>query len=136
MSRDMTKFLGDGGMPLLGRLGMQFTSFTEGTVEASWVPTALACNPNGPVQGGVYGVVLDGAMNFATLSRLERGERCTTLEMKMSFLRSAKVNDQLTVKSNIVKIGGKIAFLRAVITNAEGKSVVEASGTQMLLRNS
>src|SRR5690348_17435761 len=40
---------------------------------AAWTPTSMACNPFGIVHGGVYGVVLDAAMNFALNAALERG---------------------------------------------------------------
>ncbi len=68
--RNMDKSLGDGGMPLLEQLGLSFERYGEGWAEATWTPTDLACNPLGPVHGGVYGVVHDAAMNFATNSAL------------------------------------------------------------------
>jgi len=46
-------------------------------------PTELACNPAGTVHGGVYGVVHDAAMNFATNAALESGDRAATLELKV-----------------------------------------------------
>ena len=35
----MDKALGDGGMPLLGQLGVDFRRYGEGWVEAAWTPT-------------------------------------------------------------------------------------------------
>ena len=67
----MDRSLGDGGMPLLGQLGVNFEGYGEGWAEAAWTPTELAGNPFGIVHGGVYGVVHDAAMNFAASSALE-----------------------------------------------------------------
>ena len=82
--RDMDKALGHGGMPLLGELGVDFRRYGEGWVEAAWTPTESACNPVGAVHGGVYGVVHDAAMNFATNSALERGESGATISITYS----------------------------------------------------
>ena len=93
----MDKALGDGGMPLLGQLGVDFQRYGEGWVEATWIPTESACNPVGGVHGGVYAVIHDAAMNFATNSALERGESGATISITYSTMRGAKAGDHLTV---------------------------------------
>lgn len=134
MARNMDRWLGDGGMALLGALGVDLTSYTDGAVEGTWVPSDLACNPNGPVQGGTFGVVLDGLMTFATLSALERGEGCTSLEMKISWIRGARGGDALALRGTVVRMARKVAFCKAEVTDADGEVVASASGTQLLRR--
>jgi len=134
MARDMDRWLGDGGMALLGSLGVDLTSYGEGWVEGDWTPTELACNPNGPVQGGTYGVVFDGVMTFATLAALEKGESCSSLEMKMSWLRGATAGDELGVRGEVVRITRSVAFCEAAVTNREGETVARASATALLRR--
>ena len=73
--RDMDRWLGDGGMPIIGALGGTFDAYGhdhDGWVSGRWVPTALACNPRGIVQAGVHAVIHDGAMNFAINAGLPR----------------------------------------------------------------
>ena len=41
----MDRSLGDGGMALLGRLGVSFERYGEGWVEATWVPTEDGVQP-------------------------------------------------------------------------------------------
>lgn len=135
MSRNMDRWLGDGGMALLGALGVDLTSYGEGSVAGTWTPTALACNPNGPVQGGTFGVVLDGLMTFATLSALGRGESCTSLEMKISWLRGASEGDVLGLQGDVVRIARRVAFCEATVTDSEGELAARASGTQLLRRS-
>ena len=130
----MDKALGDGGMPLLGQLGVEFLRYGEGWVEASWTPTAAACNPAGGVHGGVYAVVHDAAMNFATNSALERGERGATISITYSTMRSAKAGDRLSVRGDVVRLARQIAYLETAITNADGEIVSTASGTFILRR--
>jgi hypothetical protein len=40
----MDRSLGDGGMALLGQLGVSFDGYGDGWATATWTPTELACN--------------------------------------------------------------------------------------------
>ncbi len=130
----MDRSLGDGGMPLLAQLGVDFESYGDGWVQASWVPTASACNPLGGVHGGVFGVIHDAAMNFATNSALERGESGATISITYATMRGAKAGDQLRVRGEVVRLARQIAYLETTITNTEDLVVSKASGTFILRR--
>ena len=130
----MDKALGDGGMALVGQLGVNFERYGEGWVEAAWTPTDSACNPVGAVHGGVYAVVHDAAMNFATNSALERGESGATISITYSTMRGAKAGDALAVRGEVVHLARQIAYLTTTITNADGDVVSTATGTFILRR--
>ena len=130
----MDKALGDGGMALLGQLGVDFQRYGEGWVEATWTPTDSACNPVGGVHGGVYAVVHDAAMNFATNSALERGDRCATISITYGTMRAANGGDELTVRGEVVRLTRQIAYLETSITSADGEIVSKATGTFILRR--
>jgi uncharacterized protein (TIGR00369 family) len=133
----MTRALGgDGGMPILGQLGVRFDQAGEGWVEATWVPTESACNPLGTIHGGVYGVIHDAAMNFATNSALESGERASTLELGYQMLRAAEAGDELKVRSEVLRSTRQIAYLESTVRNADGEVVSRANGTFLLRRKS
>ena len=134
MPRDMQRSLGDGGMPLLGQLGLSFDSYGEGWAEAAWAPTALACNPAGIVHGGVYGVIHDAAMNFAANSALESGERTTTLDVQYQTMRAAQAGDALQVRGEVVRVTRQVAYVRSAVRNADGELVSEATSTCLLRR--
>ena len=53
-------------------------------------------------------------------------------EMKVSFLRSARVGDVLTCTAIVIKPGRVISFLEATIENAEGDLVATASSTYLI----
>ncbi len=131
----MDRSLGDGGMPLLAGLGLSFERYGEGYSEAVWTPTDLACNPAGTVHGGVYGVVHDAAMNFATNAALESGDRCATLEIKVSTMRAAKAGDELAVRGEVVRLTRQIAYVEATVSDAAGDLVSKATATFMLRRS-
>jgi uncharacterized protein (TIGR00369 family) len=130
----MDRSLGDGGMALLGRLGVSFERYGEGWVEATWIPTEDACNPAGPVHGGVYAVVHDAAMNFATNAALEKGDRGATISITYSTMRAAQAGDALAVRGEVIRLARQIAYLETTITNADGELVSKASGTFILRR--
>jgi uncharacterized protein (TIGR00369 family) len=130
----MDRSLGDGGMRLLGELGLAFDDYGDGWATATWTPTELACNPGGTVHGGVYGVVHDAAMNFATNAALESGDRAATLELKYSTMRSAQAGDALSVRGEVVRIARQVAYLETVVRDAEGALVSKGTGTFILRR--
>ena len=123
-------------MPILGQLGLRFDAAGDGWVEATWVPTESACNPIGTIHGGVYGVIHDAAMNFATNSSLESGERTSTLDLNYQMLRAASAGDELKVRSEVLRSTRLIAYLESIVRNADGEVVSRASGTFLLRRKS
>jgi uncharacterized protein (TIGR00369 family) len=130
----MDRSLGDGGMRLLAELGVAFDSYGEGWATATWTPTELACNPAGAVHGGVYGVVHDAAMNFATNAALESGDRAATLEIKYSTMRPAQAGDPLTVRGEVVRLARQVAYLETAIDDADGAPVSKGTGTFFVRR--
>jgi uncharacterized protein (TIGR00369 family) len=134
MPRDMQRSLGDGGMPLLGQLGLTFHRFGDGWAEAAWAPTALACNPAGIVHGGVYGVIHDATMNFAANSALESGDRTTTLDVQYQTMRAAQASDALRVRGEVVRVTRQVAYVRSSVRNADDELVSEATSTCLVRR--
>lgn len=132
--RNMDRALGDGGMPLLAQLGLDFEHYGEGFAEATWVPTELACNPVGGVHGGVYGVVFDAAMNFAVNSALESGDRAATLDLSYQIVRAPEAGRVLAVRADVVRAARSVAFVEARITNEAGEVVARGSATWSVRR--
>jgi uncharacterized protein (TIGR00369 family) len=132
--RNLDRSLGDGGMPLLAQLGLGFDAYGEGWSEAAWVPTELACNPAGVVQGGVYGVIHDSAMNFAVNSALERGDRASTLDVQYQTRRAAKAGDVLRVRGEVTQLTRQIAYVESVVRDADDRVLSQATATFMLRR--
>ena len=132
--RNLDRSLGDGGMPLLAQLGVEFDAYGEGWAAAAWAPTELACNPAGIVQGGVYGVVHDAAMNFAVNSALERGDRAATLDVQYQTRRSAKTGDALRVHGEVTQLTRQIAYVASIVRDTDDHVVSQATATFLLRR--
>ena len=137
----MDRWLGDGGMAIIGAIGGSFDGYGLGEggdpwVTGRWVPTELACNPHGIVQAGVHSVILDAAMNFATNAGLAGRDRTrATLEMKTETMRVANAGDQLAVRGEVVRAAKQVAYAEASVRDAEGQMVSRATGTFLLHRD-
>ena len=134
MPRNLDDALGDGGMPLLAQLGLSFERYGEGWAEATWTPTALACNPLGTVHGGVYGVVHDAAMNFAASSALERGDRAATLDLSYQTMRPGPAGAALSVRGEVVRLATSVAYLESTVRDAGEALISRATATFFVRR--
>ncbi|SRR5712691_8037345 len=142
----MDRWLGNGGMALIEALGASFTAYGVdgddddgsggGWVEASWTPTALACNPHGVVQAGAHSVVLDAAMNFAVNASLEGRDRTrATLEMKTETMRPASSGQPHEARARVTRLARQVAFAEATVRDAAGRLVSRSTGTFLLHRD-
>jgi uncharacterized protein (TIGR00369 family) len=135
MAKNMDRWLGDGGMPIIEALGCAFDGYGDGFATATWTPKDLACNPHGYVQAGVHDVVLDAAMNFAINASLDGRDRTrSTIDMNSDYLRAAFKDATFAVRGEVTRLTKQIAFAAASITDADGNLVSRATGRFLLHR--
>jgi uncharacterized protein (TIGR00369 family) len=90
-------------------------------------------NPAGVVQGGFLAAILDSAMGASAVTVVgERKVIVANTEMKVSFLRSARVGDVLTCVATVLKPGRVISFLEARILDQDARLVATASSTYLV----
>jgi len=136
----MDRWLGNGGMEIIGAIGATFESYGVDGEDLGWAngvfsPTQLACNPHGAVQAGVHSVLLDAAMNFAINAALTGKDRTqATIEMSTELMRPAMLSENYTMRGEIVRLTRQIAYAEATISNAEGKLVSRSTGTFLIHR--
>ncbi len=137
MTKNMDRWLGDGGMPIIEAIGGAFDAYDgdAGWATCAWTPTPLACNPHGYVQAGVHDIVLDAAMNFAINATLDGRDRTrSTIDLQASYLRSADLGGSFVVRGTVARITRQVAFAEAACTDADGRLVSRATGTFLLHR--
>jgi uncharacterized protein (TIGR00369 family) len=136
----MDRWLGDGGMEVIGLVGASFVSYGVdgedlGWAEGSWVPTELACNPHGTVQAGIHSLVLDACMNFAINAALTGRDRTRgTLEMKTETMRPAQKGATFALRGEVVRMARQVAYGEASVRDDSGVLVSRATGTFLLHR--
>jgi uncharacterized protein (TIGR00369 family) len=90
-------------------------------------------NPVGIVQGGFVAAFADSAMGAASVTfARERKVFSANAEIKVSFLKPARVGSVLTCTAYVVSGGGRAAFIEAEVTDDEGRMVAKASSTYLL----
>jgi uncharacterized protein (TIGR00369 family) len=138
--KDMDRWLGDGGMPIIASVGGAFAGYGVDGEDLGWVvgtfePTDLACNPHGITQAGVHSLLLDACMNFAINAALPGGARTRgTLEMKTECMRPAMKGDPFALRGEVARLGKQVAYGEATVRSADGALVSRATGTFLLHR--
>ncbi|MGH9088755.1 MAG: PaaI family thioesterase [Acidimicrobiales bacterium] len=139
-TRNMERWLGDGGMPLLGELGVSLDSYGVdgedlGWVEGAFAPEPLACNTRGVVQAGVHTLLLDACMNFALNAALAGRDRTRgTLELKTETMRPAVEGERYRLRGEVVRMARQVAYAEGTVRDGEGRLVSRATGTFLLHR--
>jgi len=137
----MDRWLGDGGMAVIGAIGGAFENYGVDGEDLGWVrgsfrPTQLACNPHGTVQAGVHSVLLDAAMNFCINAALVGRDRTeATIEMTTELMRPALLEGHYVVRGEVVRLTRHIAYAEATIASDEGKLVSRSTGTFLVHRS-
>jgi acyl-coenzyme A thioesterase PaaI-like protein len=138
--RDMDRWLGDGGMAIIGQVGGSLESYGVdgedlGWVEGSFNPTELACNLGGIVQAGVHSLLLDACINFAINAALPRGDRArATLELKTETMRPASPGTTYRLRGEVVRMAKQVAYGEATLRDPDGQLFTRATGTFLLQR--
>jgi uncharacterized protein (TIGR00369 family) len=138
--KDMDRWLGDGGMPVIAAVGASFADYGVdgedlGWSTATWTPTELACNPHGTVQAGIHALVLDAAMNFAINAALAGRDRTRgTLEMKTETMRPATHGARYAIRGEVVRMARQVAYGEATVRDDRDRLVSRATGTFLLHR--
>jgi uncharacterized protein (TIGR00369 family) len=92
-------------------------------------------NPVGIIQGGFVAAFADSAMGAASVTYAAAQERkvfSANAEIKVSFLKPAKVGATLTCTAYVISGGRRAAFIEADVTDGDGTLVAKASSTYLL----
>ncbi|HVA09368.1 MAG TPA: PaaI family thioesterase [Acidimicrobiales bacterium] len=138
--KDMDRWLGDGGMPIIALVGGAFTEYGVDGEDLGWVagtftPEQLACNPHGITQAGVHSLLLDACMNFAINAALPWKDRTRgTLEMKTETMRPALLGTPYVLRGEVVRMAKQVAYSEAFVRDTDGELVSRSTGTFLLHR--
>lgn len=108
--------------PTSALLGMTVLSVDQaaGTVRLRFEPRPEFCNPMGNVQGGFIVAMLDDAAALAAIIKAGTRIAVPTIELKTSFFGPARLGQPLFAAGRCVKLGKRIAFMEADLTDAGG----------------
>ena len=102
-----------------------------GTVRMSFEPRPEFCNPMGNVQGGFIVAMLDDCAAVAAV--VASGQRIVvpTIELKCSFFGVVRMGQTVFGNGRCLKLGKRIAFMEAELSDADGKLLAKLSTSAM-----
>lgn len=86
--------------------------------------------PAGLLHGGVTATLIDTAMAFAVITRLEAEERASTVDLTVHYLRP-HFEGKFACTAKIVRAGKRIFTVSADVVNEQGKQIATAISTYM-----
>jgi uncharacterized protein (TIGR00369 family) len=108
--------------PMAVTLGFAVTEAEEGRAVFRSEAAEFLYNPIGVVHGGFAMTLLDSALGVAIHTTLARGERYTTLETKVNFVRPILADTgPVRCEATVVHRGRRVA-------TAEGRLIADATG--------
>jgi len=87
-------------------------------------------SPSGRVHGGVISGFFDFACGAAVFTTMEKGDFCSTVELKVNYLQPIELGDTLVGKTEVVFRGKKICVVHGFLyKNKEEKPSAMATAT-------
>lgn len=113
-------------------LGMELSGVDAGSGTAGITVGAEHANPNGVVHGAVLFALVDTAMGKATMSLLDDGLHCASVELSLRFIRPVS-SGSLSAEATVVKRGRSIVHLDARVHDGDERLIATSSGTFAIL---
>ena len=132
--QQLQALLGSGLKAPIGHtLGFEMVEVDRGCVVFEGKPDRSVYNPMGAVHGGYAATLLDSACGIATHSALAAGRGHTTLELKVSYLRSlSEDSGPVRATGRVVSVGRRVAFAEATLHDGAGRLCATASSTLLV----
>ena len=131
--------LADGTLPLntIARtLSYDVTESTSGRVVVTAEPSDDLLNPAGTVHGGFSATLLDSCMGLAIQSTLEKGLGSTTLEFKISLVRSiTPETGKIRAEGIVLSRGRRVGTAEGRITDSKGRLLAHGTTTCLIFEN-
>jgi uncharacterized protein (TIGR00369 family) len=119
--------------PIAGLLQFDIVEVEPGRAVGTCVPDESAYNPIGAIHGGLMCTLLDSITGCAVHSTLPQGKGYTTIEIKVNYLKAARLSSgPLTTTGTVVKVGSRVGFSEGVVTDASGDVVATATSTLLI----
>ena len=119
--------------PMADTLNFVLVEASDGRAVFTAEPAEWMYNPIGVVHGGWAMTVLDSALGVAIHTTLGKGERYTTLETKVNFVRPILPNTgAVRCEAEVVHRGRRIATAEGRLVDAGGKLLAHGTTTCLI----
>jgi uncharacterized protein (TIGR00369 family) len=114
--------------PVAQMVGMELVDIRVGEAVISFEMRDQLKQPHGILHGGITATLVDTAMAFAVVTHLAEGERASTIDLTIHYLRP-HTTGTVTCTAKVVRAGKRIFTLSADAVNGEGKLIATAVST-------
>ena len=123
------------GPPIGQTLDYTLDTVEDGRVVFRGAPEFKVTNPLGTVHGGWYGTLLDSAMACAVMTRVPKGSVYTTLEYKISIIRSIPLGMEIMCEGLVDHTGRSTGIAHGEIRGVEdGKLYATGTTTCIIMK--
>lgn len=112
-------------------IGLEFTTIEDGVSLCQLEVKESHLNPHRVVHGGVLYSLADTGMGGALFSSLDSGQRCATLEIKISYYHFV-TSGVLSCTSRVIQKSRRFGFMESEVFN-DDRLVASATGTFTIL---
>lgn len=116
-------------------LGYRIHSVESGHAVFELDPAEYHYNPFATVHGGILSTLLDSTMTSAVITTLPSGKTCSTVEIKVNFIRPVTAETGvLRCEARPVHVGRRLATVEGHLRNKEGKLIAHGISTCSIIR--
>lgn len=118
--------------PFANLIGFTVDQCEDGLCKSRLAVTEQLLNVHRVVHGGVIYSLIDTSMGYALYSTLAEGEQCTTIEIKINYLKPVTSGD-LYCQTRLIQKGQRIGVIESDVYNQE-KLIARAMGTFSIIK--
>ena len=108
--------------PVALLVGYRIIEVDEGYAQFELDPAEYHYNPFATVHGGILSTLLDTAMTASVLSILPKGYSCSTIEIKVNFIKSVTAKTgTLRCEASPIHIGKRLATVEGRLKDKAGE---------------
>jgi uncharacterized protein (TIGR00369 family) len=116
------------GNPFSQMIGMRLVEMRPGEAVIEIDMRDELRQPHGLLHGGVTATLIDTAMAFAVITKLEENEKASTVDLTVHYLRPHTAG-KISCTAKVVRAGKRIIKLTADVFNESGKQIATAVST-------
>jgi uncharacterized protein (TIGR00369 family) len=121
--------------PMARLIGTELTSVADGEAVFRCRPDESSYNPIGMVHGGLLCTLLDSAAGCAVHTLLPAHASYSSIEIKVSFLRTLRAGAGcIEVRGLALRVGKRVAFAEARATDERGELLGQATSSLVVSR--
>jgi acyl-CoA thioesterase len=119
-------------VPFARLLGIELDEVGSGTAKLGLNVRKELTQNHGVVHGGAIASLIDTATAFAIISLLKPGERVTTVDLTISYLRPLTAG-RVTAVAKVVRAGQRLFVVSAEVFDKDAKLATTALSTYLKL---